>query len=139
MVWTQYVYEASNGNDVDIDSDGDIIEDEPVQGVEDWEIEYSDELWMMWNTIQSRLYDAHLEHSGAFVDFVEFCYVEHEPEDERVTWEYDEDIAYYEPHVVDIWRNIRKIVDGNRMHQDVMRGANIWNFTRYLKNIMCIY
>jgi hypothetical protein len=39
MVWTQYVYEASNGNDVDIDSDGDIIEDEPVQGVEDWEIE----------------------------------------------------------------------------------------------------
>ena len=75
MVWTQYVYEASNGNDVDIDSDGDIIEDEPVQGVEDWEIEYSDELWMMWNTIQSRLYDAHLEHSGEFVDFVEFIFL----------------------------------------------------------------
>ena len=53
MVWNQYVYEATSGNDVDIDSDVELYEDDIELTVEDWEIEYSGELTMMWDTVGS--------------------------------------------------------------------------------------
>jgi hypothetical protein len=129
MVWHQYVYEASHGNDVEVDSDGELVEDEPSQTVEDWEIVYSDELHMMWNTMQTLMYDAHIEHQGNFSDFVEFCYMEH---DEHANFEYDERIDH-------IWRNLRRIVNNNYIHEDILRGATLSEFTWFLKNIMCIY
>ena len=50
----------------------------------------------MWNTIQTLLYDASIEHSGEFCDFVEFCFRDHESYIERVTWEYEEQSRWYE-------------------------------------------
>ena len=139
MVWHQYVYEASHGNDVEVDSDGELVEDEPSQTVEDWEIVYSDELHMMWNTMQTLMYDAHIEHQGNFSDFVEFCYMEHDTESTRTTWEYQEQTIWYEERLVHIWKNLRRNINDNGLHEEMMRGANFSDFTWFLKNIMCIY
>ena len=89
MVWNQYVFEATTGYESDNYSDDEFNEEVIEQSVEDWEIEFSDELHFMWNILQTLLYDAHIEHSGKFCDFVEFCYLEHD-EIPRVTWEYQE-------------------------------------------------
>ena len=132
MVWNQYVYEATSGNDVDIDSDAELYEDDIELTVEDWEIEYSDELTMMWDTIRTLMYDAHIEHSGRFCDFVEFCYVEHYTYADEVVWEHD----VYLEH---IWKNIRRIVNNNGLHEVMMRGATFNHFIRYVKNYMCIH
>ena len=134
MVWTQYVYEATTGNDVDVDSDGEIYDDESELTIEDWEIEYSDELNMMWDTIRTLMYDAQLEHSGEFCDFVEFCYVDHytyNDNEEQPTW--------YDQHLVHIWNNVRRIVNNNGQHEVMMRGATFNHFANYAKNYMCIY
>lgn len=132
MVWNQYVYEATSGNDVDIDSDNEIYDDDIELTVEDWEIEYSGELTMMWDTIRTLMYDAHIEHSGRFCDFVEFCYVEHYTYTDEVVWEHDE----YLEHV---WKNIRRIVNNNGLHEVMMRGATFNHFIDYVKNYMCIH
>ena len=102
MVWSQYVYEANTGFDADVSDDDDFNDNTPLN-IEDWEVEYSEELGMMWNTINTLLYDAGLEHSGQFVDFVEFCYVEHDSYMERNLSEHEE-ILYY------IWRHVRRII-----------------------------
>lgn len=132
MVWNQYVYEATSGNDVDIDSDNEIYDDDIELTVEDWEIEYSGELTMMWDTIRTLMYDAHIEHSGRFCDFVEFCYVEHYTYTDEVVWEHDE----YLEHV---WKNIRRIVNNNGLHEVMMRGATFNHFIDYVKNYICIH
>ena len=70
MVWGQYVYEASNGFEPEVSDDDEFNDEHTPLNIEDWEVEYSDELRMMWNTIRTLLHDAGLEHSGKFVDFV---------------------------------------------------------------------
>jgi hypothetical protein len=132
MVWNQYVYEATSGNDVDIDSDVELYEDDIELTVEDWEIEYSGELTMMWDTIRTLMYDAHIEHSGRFCDFVEFCYIEHYTYADEVVWEHDE-------YLVHIWKSIRRIVNNNGLHEVMMRGAKFNHFIGYVKNYMCIH
>jgi hypothetical protein len=57
MVWSQYVYEATTGFDADASDDDELNDNTPLN-IEDWEVEYSDELKMMWNTIRTLLYDA---------------------------------------------------------------------------------
>src|SRR5210317_1602649 len=121
MVWSQYVYEASSGFDTNYGSDDeDTIDDTPLN-IEDWEVKYSDELWYMWNTIRTLLYDAGIEHDGKFVDFVELCYMEHEPYHERVTHEFEEHFHY-------IWKTIRRIVDNNHLHEEMLRGVTFYPF-----------
>ncbi len=139
MVWCQYVYEATTGNDVEVDSDGEFIEDEYEQTIEDWEVQYSDELHMMWNKIDTFLYDAHITHSGQFCDFVEFCYKEHDPLQERVTWEDEEQHVWYEERVAYIWKHVRRTVNDNGLHEEMMRGAAFNDFLDFVKNYMCIY
>ena len=56
MVWSQYVDEANIGFEThDSDDDEFNIENTPLN-IEDWEVEYSDELHMMWNKIDTLLY-----------------------------------------------------------------------------------
>ena len=131
MVWSQYVYEAHNGFDVDASDDDEFNDNTPLN-IEDWEVEYSDELHMMWNTIRTLLYDARIEHSGEFCDFVEFCYEEHNPYIERVETEHD-DVLYY------IWGHLRRIVNANDIHEDVMRGASYYHFIKFMENYMYLY
>ena len=95
MVWNQYVFEANNGYEYENESEDEYNEDIIEQTIEDWEIEFSDELHFMWNILRTLLYDARIEHTGRFCDFVEFCHLEHE-EIPRVTWEYQEQTKWYE-------------------------------------------
>jgi len=130
MVWSQYVYEASIGFDPDVSDDDGFDDEHTPLNIEDWEVEYSDELRHMWNTTRTLLYDAGLQHSGEFIDFVEFCYVEHEECNES---EDDERVLH------DIWRNIRRIVNSNGLHEHMMRGATVHHFVDFAKNYMRVY
>jgi hypothetical protein len=131
MVWSQYVYEANTGFDADASDDDDFNDNTPLN-IEDWEVEYSDELKMMWNTIRTLLYDAGLEHSGQFVDFVEFCYDEHNPYHERVGTSHDQVLH-------DIWRHIRRVVNDNGLHEEMMRGATYYHFVDYAEKYLSVY
>ena len=137
MVWSQYVWEASTGFDPDASDDDDAREDAPLN-IEDWEVEYSDELTRMWNTIQLLLYDAGIQHSGRFVDFVEFCRVEHDTIP-KVTWEYQEQTTWLEERLAHVWRNVRQTVNDNHLHERMMRGATFNSFLNLCKNYMNIY
>jgi len=135
MVWSQYVYEATSGFDPDVSDDDEFDDEHTPLNIEDWEVEYSDELYHMWNTMNTLLYDAQIEHTGKFCDFVEFCYVEHDTGLTSLTWEdqwYDERLAH-------IWKNIRRSINDNGFHEDMMRGATFNDFSNFTKNYMCIY
>src|SRR5210317_1212392 len=129
MVWGQYVYEASNGFEPEISDDDEFNDEHTPLNIEDWEVEYSDELMMMWNTIRTLLYDAGMEHSGQFADFVEFCYTEHDSYVERIPSEHEE-ILYY------IWRHLRRIVNQNGLHEEMMRGASFYHFVHFVEKNM---
>lgn len=134
MVWEQYVHEAHAELDTYFSDDDDVYED-LIMNVEDWEVEYSDELGMMWNTMNTLLYDAHIEHGGEFCDFVEFCFTEHDPHVECVSfgdgW-YDERFWY-------IWKTLRQIINRHGLHEEMMRGANLNHFIDYVKKYMSVY
>jgi hypothetical protein len=138
MVWSQYVYEAATGFDPDVSDDDENIEYTPLS-IEDWEIEYSDELWHMWNVIRTLMYDAKIEHTGKFCDFVEFCYKEHDSALPRVTWEYQEQTMWYEERLAHIWKNIRRSINENGVYEEMMRGATFNDFVDFTKNYMRIY
>jgi len=132
MVWSQYVYEATTGYDVNDSGDDEESTDIIQLNIEDWEIEYSEELHMMWNTIRTLLHDAHIEHKGQFVDFVAFCFKEHDPYHENITTQYDQQLMH-------IWKNIRRIINNNHLHEVMIRGAGFFHFVDFVKNYMCIY
>ena len=132
MVWSQYVYEATTGFDTSQASDDEDFTDDTPLNVEDWEVQYSDELWYMWGMMNTLLNDAYIEHTGKFCDFVEFCYMEHDSYHERVTSEHEEKLVY-------IWRHLRRVVNQNGLHEEMMRGATFYHFVDYVKNYMCIY
>ena len=132
MVWSQYVYEASNGFDPDVSDDDEFNDEHTPLNIEDWEVEYSDELWHMWNSIRTLMDDAHVEHMGEFCDFVEFCYKEHDSYHDRISSE-NEELLHY------IWKRLRRIINDNGLHEEMMRGATFYHFVDFAKKYMCIY
>ena len=124
MVWGQYVYEATAGFDADVSDDDEINDNTPLN-IEDWEVEYSEELGMMWGIIRTLMYDAGVEHTCEFVDFVEFCYLDHDPYVEIQHSENDDLLQT-------IWNRIRQVVNGNRLHEDMMRGASVGHFFQFM-------
>ena len=138
MVWSQYVYEATTGFDADASDDDELNDNTPLN-IEDWEVEYSDELHVMWNKINTLLYDAGITHEGKFCDFVEFCFMEHESTQEKVKWEYEEQTMWYEERLAYIWRHVRRTINDNGLHEEMMRGATLNDFLNYAKNYMCIW
>lgn len=138
MVWSQYVYEATTGFDSYV-SDEEEFNDDTHLNIEDWEITYSDELGTMWDMIRTLLHDAQIEHTGEFCDFVEFCYWQHDSDQERVTWEYEEQTMWYEQRLAHIWTGIRRVIDNNHLHEEMMHGATFHDFVNFSKNYMSIY
>jgi len=139
MVWSQYVYEATNGFDPDVSDDEGLDNENTPLNIEDWEVQYSDELRHMWNKINTLLYDARIEHTGHFIDFIEFCYMEHDIDLPRTTWEYQEQTMWYEQRLAHIWRSLRCSINDNGLHGEMMRGASFYHFVDFSKNFMCIY
>jgi hypothetical protein len=132
MVWSQYIYEATVDLDSYVSGDEDDGHDITPLNIEDWEVEYSEELGFMWNMINTLLYDARIRHSGEFCDFVEFCYDEHDPYRERETSDYDVQLAH-------IWKNLRRVINDNGLHEEMMRGATFYHFVVFANNFMCLY
>lgn len=134
MVWHQYVWEATTGNEADMSDDENDQETAPLS-FEDWELKYSDVLHMMWNTARTLMYDAHITHSGELCDFVHFCYTDHVPLETR---EYEEQTMWFESQLFHVWKNIRRIVNDNGLHEEVLRGATFYTFVRFCKDILCV-
>ena len=134
MVWSQYVYEATSGFDPVVSDDDEFNDEHTPLNIEDWEVEYSDELQYMWNTIRTLLYDAHIEHTGTFCDFVEFCYEEHDSPREGITCDYQEEMILNH-----VWKSLRRIINDNGLHEEMMRGVTIDHFVDFAKNYMRIY
>jgi hypothetical protein len=78
MVWSQYVYEATHGNEADnSDNEYEVNIDEPLH-INDWEMKHQDDLRYMWGILQQYLDDAVMSHFmlkfAKYDDFVEFCF-----------------------------------------------------------------
>src|SRR5210317_425870 len=89
MVWSQYVYEATAGLDVETvggSSDDDTSDQDVALNICDWELQYSEELWDLWGLLQMLVKDAWLEHTlltkCTYSDFMEFCYMDYNYVDE---------------------------------------------------------
>jgi len=123
MVWSQYVYEASEGYDVE-PSDEEDYEDELHLSIEDWQIKYSDELWALWDMIQQLLRDAFMEYElmteCTFSDFAEFCYETHDDDCDFVWIPYEAQLSY-------IWRHIQECVSDT----DILSGATFDHWVRF--------
>ena len=123
MVWSQYVYEANEGYDVE-PSDEEDYEDELHLSIEDWQIKYSDELWALWDMIQQLLRDAFMEHElmsdCTFSDFAEFCYETHDDDCDFVWIPYEAQLSY-------IWRHIQECVSDT----DILSGATFDHWVRF--------
>jgi hypothetical protein len=105
MVWSQYVYEASTGAEVDPDSGGDDdinAEHDVALNILDWELQYSDELWDLWDLLRMLLRDAFLENvlltECSYDDFVLFCFTDYNE------WEEYSGEVPYEENVAYMWR-----------------------------------
>ena len=131
MVWHQYVWEATVGTEAHLSDDENDQDTSPLS-FEDWELQYTDVLRMMWNTTRTLLYDAHITYSGDINDFSRFCYTEHDPQDKMVCSEYQE------TRMMHVWKNIRRIVDDNGLHEEFLRGATFWNFMEFSRDTLCI-
>lgn len=132
MVWQQYVWEATTENEADL-SDNEHDQDTQPESFEDWELRYSDILHMLWNTMRTLMHDAHITYSGDINDFTRFCYTDHDPLNE-----YQEQTNWFEPRLMHIWNNIRRIVDANGLHEELLRGATFWNFMKFSIDILCV-
>lgn len=96
MVWSQYVYEANTGSDVaSSDDDSPESTEKRLLSIHDFQDEYSQDLWYLWDTLEELLYDAFLRTNSDFNDLVELCYVyedddpnEPEPVKFRDSYEY---------------------------------------------------
>ena len=78
MVWSQYVYDAFNGNEADYsDNEHEIQDNEPLH-INDWEEYHHEHLCYMWGILQQYLYDAAMSHRilkfANYDEFVEFCF-----------------------------------------------------------------
>ena len=78
MVWSQYVYEATHGNEAEhSDNEYQVNIDEPLH-INDWEEVHHEHLRYMWGILQQYLDDAVMSHFilkfAKYDDFVEFCF-----------------------------------------------------------------
>ena len=128
MVWNQYVWEATVGTEAYVSDDED--QDTTPLSFEDWELQYDEVLRMMWNTMRTLFYDAHILYHGDMNDFSRFCYTEHDP------IEYDGQAFLFEQRLLHVWQTIKRIVDTNGLHEEMMRGATFGNFVAFCKNIL---
>lgn len=129
MVWSQYVYEAEVGLDV-ISSDDDIENEfDSHLNIHDWGVEYSDELWYLWDMIRSYLYDAMLENTlftnATFTDFEEFCYNEHGDNMSYGMSPYNNELYY-------IWTKILQYLEETNLQSEFMKNARFEDFVDFV-------
>jgi hypothetical protein len=130
MVWSQYIEDGNYDLDVELNEHGEVIEDdEDHMTIHDWESKYSDELWELWDLMNTLIHDAWLErtifNNGNFNDFVEFCYKEHH---ESPMYLYCPVI----PNISYIWRKIQECMDDMNVKHIFMVGATLDHFLDFI-------
>lgn len=121
MVWSQYVYEANYGLDVDEHNSGDEDSTDPSLNstVHAYYDEFNDELWYLFDHLQVLLYDGVMRTNMQFDDFVDFCYYDDDQDDDDDEDE-DERLAY-------VWDRLQRLDELN-----IMGGKKFSTFCRYI-------
>jgi hypothetical protein len=130
MVWSQYIEDGNYDLDVDLDENGEIIEDEDAHmTIHDWEVKYSDELWEMWDMLKQLLCDAFLERTllenANFTEFAAFCYTDHVEEPRYL---------YFPsmPHLRYIWMKLLQYVKDVKLQDVILRNATFDHFVDFV-------
>jgi hypothetical protein len=108
--------------------------------IETWKIQYSEEIKMVWDSMQTLMCDVMvvrgdmqepkmIDHACTFKDFIAFCYAEPTGYTSRsVTLEIEEKLFH-------IWRNLRRIITANGLHDKMMRGATFYHFCKFVMGL----
>lgn len=99
MVWSQYVYEAHAGLDaVSSDDDDPNGAETSLLNVHDFQDEYSEDLYYLWDALEELMYDMFVDTRRDFSDFVDLCYAGaySHPDEEDIDVNYcsESDIQY---------------------------------------------
>jgi len=130
MVWSQYIEDGNFDLDVELDENGEVIEDDDTHlNIHDWESKYSDELWNLWDLMNLLIRDAFMENVlldvADFSDFVSFCYAEHHDEPMYVYFQTTPQLFY-------IWTKIQEYIDDTNLKDDFMVGATFDHFIDFI-------
>lgn len=130
MGWNYYVEDTDNGFDTDISIDDDEHQPEFHLNIHDWSVEYSDELWYLWDMIKLYIRDAFLEYviftECSFTDFTEFCYA-HEQYDliENTNYLYAQQLSY-------IWNKVQQYLDDAQLSHEILVGVTLDEFVAFV-------
>jgi hypothetical protein len=109
----------------------------PSLNIELWKPEYSEEIEMLWDSLQTLMSDVMvvrgnmqtpkmINHTCTFEDFVTFCHSEHTVHAHRsATLDIEEKLFH-------IWRNLRRIMNNHGLHDKIMRGASFYHFCKFI-------
>ena len=130
MVWSQYVYEATDGFDTDVSADDDEYQPEFHLNIHDWSLEYSDELWYLWDMINLYIHDAFLENiiftKCNFVEFTDFCYAcDQYPLMINVNFSYTSQLSY-------IWDKVKEYLQDVHLAHEILVGATFSDFVAFV-------
>jgi len=107
MVWNQYVWEATTGNEVDWSDDENVQNNNEPLHIDDWIDFNSGELEYLWVIIQETVYDSgsRLFEKMMYEDFARFCF--DPPEYQGGVF----DVAYWidthEDELAYIWKQLK--------------------------------
>jgi hypothetical protein len=142
MVWSQYIEDGNFDLDVELDENGEVIEDDDTHlNIHDWQSKYSDELWELWDLMNLLIRDAFLEHTlldkAEFSDFADFCYAEHHEEPAYIYFRTTPQLSY-------IWDKIEEYIRDANLRDAFMIGATFDHFIDFValhtsQNNMTIY
>lgn len=130
MVWSQYVYEATDGFDTDVSVDDEEYQPEFHLNIHDWSVEYSDELWYLWDMINLYIHDAFLENviftECDFTEFVDFCYAcDKYSVDTCIDYPYTGQLSY-------IWSKIQEYLQSVHLTHEILVGATFNDFVAFV-------
>lgn len=130
MVWSQYVYEATDGFDTDVSIDDDEYQPEFHLNIHDWSVEYSDELWYLWDMINLYIRDAFLENTiftkCNFTEFVDFCYAyDQYPLALTTDFTHTSQLSY-------IWNKVQEYLQVVHLAHEILVGATFSDFVAFV-------
>jgi hypothetical protein len=109
MVWNQYVWEASTGNEADMSDGENDGNHQDVVHVDDWIDFNSDELDYLWAILTEYMHDKGGRpicfHSTRYDDFARFCY---EPPEVRQEFELEYWIHVHTEELAYMWKLLKR-------------------------------
>jgi len=129
MTWGEYLYEADVDCEIDI-AEEDLDPETSIHlNIHDWGVEYSDELWYVWDMIHSYLRDAFLEYTllteCSFTEFEHFCYSDDYILEPSTYCIFTDQLRY-------IWSKIQDYLYTNRLNEEILTNTTFENFVDFV-------